>query len=136
MRMPATGTTVFANARILDPSRGLDERGTVIVKDGRIAAVGVGASNQGVPDGAELIDCGGRAIMPGLVDGRVFIGEPGAEHRETIASASAAAELPGSRIRLAPAVSRMLSWPCLSGVRVCRTMIFSARPRRLRSSWT
>ena len=95
MRTPATGTTVFANARILDPSRGLDERGAVIVKGGRIAAAGAGASNQGVPDGAEVIDCGGRAIMPGLVDGRVFIGEPGAEHRETIASASAAAAAGG-----------------------------------------
>jgi dihydroorotase len=40
-------------------------------------------------------DCKGMTIVPGLVDMRVFIGEPGAEHRETIASASAAAAAGG-----------------------------------------
>jgi dihydroorotase len=87
--------TVFENARIVDPSRGLDERGTVIVAEGSILAAGASALNQGAPDGATIVDCGGRAILPGLVDGRVFIGEPGAEHRETIASASAAAAAGG-----------------------------------------
>jgi hypothetical protein len=46
------------------------------------------AANQGAPDGAAVRDCKGLTIVPGLVDMRVFIGEPGAEHRETIASAS------------------------------------------------
>ena len=95
MRTPATGTTVFANARVVDPSRGLDERGTVIVTDGVIAAAGASAANQGIPEGATVVDCRGRAVLPGLVDGRVFIGEPGGEHRETIASASAAAAAGG-----------------------------------------
>ena len=87
--------TVFQNARIVDPSRGIDELGAVVVADGRIAAAGAGARNQGAPDGAETIDCRGRAVIPGLVDARVFIGEPGAEHRETIASASMAAAAGG-----------------------------------------
>ncbi|MBN9070880.1 MAG: dihydroorotase [Rhizobiales bacterium] len=83
--------TVFTHARIVDPSRGKDEIGTVIV-DGRvIRAAGADALNQGTPEGAHVIDCRGRAIVPGLVDSRVFVGEPGAEHRETIASASLAA---------------------------------------------
>ena len=77
MRTPATGTTVFANARVVDPSRGLDERGTVIVVDGTIAAAGASVANQGVPDGATVVDCRGRVVMPGLVDGRVFFGERG-----------------------------------------------------------
>jgi dihydroorotase len=88
-------TTVFHNARIVDPSRGMDERGSVIVEGRKIAAAGAGALNQGAPEGAEMIDCAGRAITPGLVDARVFIGEPGAEHRETIASASQAAAAGG-----------------------------------------
>ncbi len=88
-------TTVFANARIVDPSRGLDEIGSVVVRDGLIAAAGNAVHNQGAPDGATIIDCGGKAILPGLVDGRVFVGEPGAEHRETIASASEAAAAGG-----------------------------------------
>ncbi|EKF19565.1 dihydroorotase [Nitratireductor pacificus] len=87
--------TVFTNARIIDPSRALDERGAVIVADGRILAAGSDAMNQGAPDNAETVDCGGHAILPGLIDARVFIGEPGAEHRETIASASRAAAAGG-----------------------------------------
>lgn len=87
--------TAFTNARVIDPSRGLDERGTVIVDGDTIAAAGAGAANQGTPDGAEIVDCRGRAVMPGLIDAKVFISEPGAEHRETIASASAAAAAGG-----------------------------------------
>jgi dihydroorotase len=87
--------TVFANARVVDPSRGIDERGTLIVRDGRIAAAGAAALNQGTPEGATVVDCAGKAVVPGLVDSRVFIGEPGAEHRETIASASLAAAAGG-----------------------------------------
>jgi dihydroorotase len=86
---------VFEKARIVDPSRGLDETGTVIVRDGRIAAAGAGALNQGRPEGAEIVDCAGLTIVPGLVDAQVHVGEPGAEHRETIASASHAAAAGG-----------------------------------------
>ncbi len=87
--------TLFRNARILDPSRNLDEAGSVLVVDGRIAASGAAAHNQGAPDGAEIVDCHGRLVMPGLVDACVHVGEPGAEHRETIASASQAAAAGG-----------------------------------------
>ncbi len=87
--------TVFENARIIDPSRNLDEVGTVIVDGRKIAAAGASARNQGKPEGATVIDCAGKAILPGLVDARVHIGEPGAEHRETIASASVAAAAGG-----------------------------------------
>ena len=87
--------TVFQHARIVDPSRGVDEIGTVVVEGKKIAAAGKAALNQGTPEGATVIDCTGRTIMPGLVDSRVFIGEPGAEHRETIASASVAAAAGG-----------------------------------------
>ncbi len=87
--------TVFQNARIVDPSRSLDETGAVIVDGAKIVAAGADARNQGVPEGATVVDCTGRTIMPGLVDARVHIGEPGAEHRETIASASVAAAAGG-----------------------------------------
>lgn len=87
--------TVFQRARIIDPSRGMDETGTVIVDGKTIVAAGAEALNQGTPDGATVIDCTGKAIIPGLVDARVFIGEPGGEHRETIHSASQAAAAGG-----------------------------------------
>jgi dihydroorotase len=41
------------------------------------------------------VECAGKAVLPGLVDARVFVGEPGAEHRETIASAGRAAAAGG-----------------------------------------
>lgn len=88
-------TTVYINARIIDPSRNLDETGTLIVQDGIIIASGADANNQGTPEGAEIIDLNGNVLIPGLVDSRVFIGEPGTEHRETIASASQAAAAGG-----------------------------------------
>lgn len=87
--------TLFQNARIVDPSRGIDETGSVIVDGQRILAAGASAHNQGAPEGATIVDASGKTILPGIVDSRVFIGEPGAEHRETIASASQAAAAGG-----------------------------------------
>lgn len=86
-----TRPTVIKNVRIIDPSRDMDETGTIVVKDGRIAAAGKAAQNQGAPEGAEIVDGAGLVAAPGLVDARVFVGEPGAEHRETLESASRAA---------------------------------------------
>ena len=86
---------LLANARIVDPSRDLDIAGDVLIADGviREAKRGIGAA--GVPEGTEVVDCRGKIVAPGLIDMRVFIGEPGAEHRETIASASQAAAAGG-----------------------------------------
>lgn len=87
---------VLKNVRIIDPSRTLDEVGSIIVgHDGLIVASGADAQNQGAPEGAEIRDCRGLTAAPGLVDARVFVGEPGSEHRETIASASRAAAAGG-----------------------------------------
>jgi dihydroorotase len=82
---------VLSNLRILDPSRGLDETGSIVIRDGVIVAAGMSAQNQGVPEGATVEDCRGLMAVPGLVDARVFVGEPGAEHRETLSSAARAA---------------------------------------------
>ncbi|MBP2560981.1 dihydroorotase [Neorhizobium galegae] len=88
--------TVLKNLRIIDPSRQLDETGTIIIgADGRILAAGKQAQNQGAPEGATVRDCKGLVATPGLVDARVYVGEPGAEHTETIESASRAAAAGG-----------------------------------------
>ena len=84
-------TTIIENVQIVDPSRGMDAIGTIIIKDGTILASGPVALNQGRPDAAIIIDGRGLTALPGLVDTRVFVGEPGAEHRETIKSAAIAA---------------------------------------------
>ena len=92
---PAPGTVVIAGARIVDPSQGMDETGTIMIVDGVVAGCGRSAANQGVPDGATVIEAHGLVAMPGLVDLRAHVGEPGSEHRETIRSACEAAAAGG-----------------------------------------
>ncbi len=86
---------LLTNARIVDPSRDLDTPGDLLIADGlvREAKRGIGAA--GVPEGTEVIDCKGKVVAPGLIDIRAFIGEPGAEYRETFASGSQAAAAGG-----------------------------------------
>src|ERR1700760_2219581 len=86
---------LLANARIVDPSRDFDGPGDVLIADGVIREAQRGIRAAGVPEGTEIIDCRGRVVAPGLVDMRAFMGEPGGEHRETLASASHAAAAGG-----------------------------------------
>ena len=85
----------FVNARLIDPAAGVDQSGTVLVDGHMIADLGPALFADGVPKGIEVIDCAGQCLAPGLIDMRVFIGEPGAEHKETLATASAAAAVGG-----------------------------------------
>ena len=93
--IPGRRPILLTNARIIDPSRDLDLHGDLLIADGviRDAKRGIGAA--GVPEGTEVINCRGQVVAPGLVDMRAFVGEPGAEYRETFASASQAAAAGG-----------------------------------------
>ena len=82
---------VLVNARLIDPETLTDQHGGVLIRDGLIAAVGAAVTASSAPADARIIDCGGDCISPGLIDLRAFVGEPGAEHRETIATATEAA---------------------------------------------
>jgi dihydroorotase len=86
---------LLANARIVDSSRDLDFAGDLLIADGVIREAKRGIHAAGVPEGTEVVDCAGRLVAPGLVDMRAFIGEPGAEYRETLATASQAAAAGG-----------------------------------------
>jgi len=85
----------LVNARLVDPASGRETLGGALVVDGRIAGLGGAVTADSAPEGALIVDCGGDVVAPGLVDMRAFVGEPGAEHRETIESASAAAAAGG-----------------------------------------
>ncbi|HVV28988.1 MAG TPA: dihydroorotase [Rhizomicrobium sp.] len=85
----------FRNARLIDPASGLDAKGGLLVENGRIADVGPRLFHDAEPGDPEVIDCRGLVLAPGLIDARVFTGEPGAEHRESLESASAAAAAGG-----------------------------------------
>lgn len=87
--------TAFINARLIDPAANLDATGALLVEDGKIADVGPRLFNDAKPANADIVDCAGQVLAPGLIDLRVFTGEPGAEHRETLASASDSAAAGG-----------------------------------------
>ena len=86
---------LLANARVVDPSRDFDGPGDVLIADGMIRDSKRGIGAAGVPEGTDIINCAGKIVAPGLIDMRAFVGEPGASHRETFASASQAAAAGG-----------------------------------------
>lgn len=86
---------LFADARLVDPASGREERGGLLVADGVIRALGRDLKPGDAPENADVVHCRGHILAPGLVDMRAFIGEPGEGHRETIASASLAAAAGG-----------------------------------------
>jgi dihydroorotase len=86
---------LFCGTRLIDPASGRDAPGDLLVADGRIAAIGAGLADKGMPEGTERVVGSGLCLAPGLVDLRVQLREPGEEHKETIASASAAAAAGG-----------------------------------------
>ena len=87
--------TLYRNARLLDPSRQLDTRGSLLEVDGRIADAGGHVFVDAVQDDAQVVDCTGLCLAPGLIDMRAASGEPGNEHLETLATLSHAAAAGG-----------------------------------------
>jgi dihydroorotase len=83
-------TLLIENGTILDPSRQLQRRADLLLRDGRIGAIG---QNLGKAD--RVIDATGKFVAPGLIDIHVHFREPGDEEEETIATGSAAAAAGG-----------------------------------------
>jgi len=80
------------NARIIDPKNQIDEIGGLIIDSkGLIKAVGKKVSNGNLPVDADKIDIKKQVLMPGIVDMRVFVGEPGYEYKENFKTLSNAA---------------------------------------------
>ena len=82
----------FINANILDPRNSLNEVGGLIVgENGLIEGVGKKVNLNNIPSREKAIDLKGKYIFPGLVDMRVFVGEPGFEYKENFRTLSNAA---------------------------------------------
>ena len=82
----------FINARIIDPKNDLDEIGGIIIDSkGLIKAIGKKVVNANLPSSSNKIDLKKQVLIPGLVDMRVFIGEPGFEYKENFRTLSDAA---------------------------------------------
>jgi len=84
-------TAYLDNARLIDPEAGTETLSSLILDAGRITAIGAPSA----PKGAQIIDCGGMCLAPGIVDIGVKIGEPGERHRESFRSAGLAAAAGG-----------------------------------------
>ena len=82
---------LFRNARLIDPEAGTETAGDLLADRGRIRAVGQAEA----PTDAQVIDCAGRCLAPGIIDWGVKIGEPGERHRESFRSAGLAAAAGG-----------------------------------------
>ncbi len=86
-----TRPTLIRNARLIDPAKDKIADGAILFAE---TILDIGAVTS-APDGAEIIDANGAHVAPGLIDMRVVIGEPGAEHKETFKSAGRAAAAGG-----------------------------------------
>ncbi len=84
--------TLITGAHVVDPSQSIDGTCDILIVDGKIDAIG---DNLKADKDTRIINATGKHVFPGLVDARVYVGEPGGEHRETIASASKAAAAGG-----------------------------------------
>jgi dihydroorotase len=84
--------------RVVDPATGTDAIMDLLVTDGRIAErlpVAPGQKRLAAPAGSRVVDATGRIVCPGFVDMHVHLREPGQEHKETIATGTAAAAAGG-----------------------------------------
>ena len=83
---------IFINARIIDPSQNIDESGSLVLdQNGKVKAIGKGKRKTDVGASAEIIDIKGNILIPGIVDMKAFVGEPGYEYKENFRTLSQAA---------------------------------------------
>jgi dihydroorotase len=93
--MPDKAPPLFlTHAQLVDVASGREGLGSLLLQSGVIENIHFG-SDDSRPEGVAVIDCGGHVLCPGLVDLRAFVGEPGAEHRETLRTAGEAAAAGG-----------------------------------------
>jgi dihydroorotase len=82
----------FINSNIIDPHNSLNEIGGLIInEEGKIEAIGKKVNKNNIPAREKVVDLKGKYIFPGLVDMRVFAGDPGYEYKENFRSLSNAA---------------------------------------------
>ena len=83
---------ILSNVRIIDPSQKMDEIGNIIIDDkGKIKSIGKNTKTSDASKTAEKIDLEGNIAIPGIVDMKAFVGEPGFEYKENFRTLSLAA---------------------------------------------
>jgi dihydroorotase len=84
---------LIARGRVVDPASGIDQEMDVLLRDGRVAAVAAPGKLRG--QAQRTFNAKGCIVAPGLIDLHVHLREPGHAHKETIATATAAAAAGG-----------------------------------------
>ena len=87
-------STLFTNARLIDPDAGTDGPGGLLVREGAIAEIWQGPAREGI-QAAAVVDAGGMCLAPGIVDVGAKVSEPGERHKESFRSAGLAAAAGG-----------------------------------------
>ena len=83
---------ILINIRIIDPSQKMDEKGSIIIDNkGKIKAIGENVTRDDASSAAEVIDLKNHIVIPGIVDMKAFVGEPGYEYKENFRTLSEAA---------------------------------------------
>tara|TARA_A100001015_G_scaffold115128_1_gene127831 strand:- start:98 stop:1126 length:1029 start_codon:yes stop_codon:yes gene_type:complete len=83
---------ILTNIRIIDPSQKMNEIGDIIINDkGKIKSIGKDAKSSDISKSVEKIDLKGNIAIPGIVDMKAFVGEPGFEYKENFRTLSLAA---------------------------------------------
>lgn len=82
---------LIRNGHVIDPANNVDEIGDILIVDGKIAQVGSNITQEA----NKVIDASDLTVTPGLIDIHVHLREPGYEHKETIATGTAAAAAGG-----------------------------------------
>ncbi|MDB4744735.1 dihydroorotase [Verrucomicrobia bacterium] len=85
---------LIQNGRVIDPANGIDAHQSLLILNGKIAALGAEAEAK-AGDEIKVIDARGKVVCPGLVDIHVHLREPGQSAKETIETGTKAAALGG-----------------------------------------
>ncbi len=112
-------TILLKSARIIDPSQNLDQIGDLLIREGRIAALG--SLSQ---EADEVIDCSGLIAAPGLVDMHIHLRDPGQTQKEDVYTACHAAAAGGVTSLLA----MPNTMPPMDSPELVRSLLEKARP--------
>ncbi len=82
----------LTNVRIIDPSQKMDEKGSIVIDEsGKIKSIGKDVKKSDASSSAEVLDLKNNILIPGIIDMKAFVGEPGFEYKENFRTLSNAA---------------------------------------------
>lgn len=122
------GGILIQRGRLLDPASGVDQLSDILIRDGKIAAIGEGIIGSG---DERVINAGGKLVTPGLIDIHVHLRVPGQEYKEEIETGTAAAVRGG----FVGVVCMPNTNPVIDNVPIVQYVVNQAREKGLCKVW-